>query len=167
MRYPFKMYIMVVEDHKFWVAESETLKGCIGQGDTGDIAISELETNEVEWLNTAAECDIPIPEVPIIEEQKFSGKFTVRISPTVHKEASRQAEIQGISLNQYVNDAIVAQNSNYKVSQCVKEVIQPLIDSVKHFVDPIKTEPIIQSTLSIVQDYNPSPKMVGAFFNIQ
>lgn len=42
---------------------------------------------------------------------RYSGKITTRIAPHVHEQAARLAEEQGISLNQYINDAIVALNS--------------------------------------------------------
>lgn len=53
---------MQVEDHAFWVAESKTLKGCVGQGETSDEAIAELEKNEKEWIDTAGEFGMSVPE---------------------------------------------------------------------------------------------------------
>lgn len=61
MKYEFKVYQMQVDDHLFWIAKSTTLKGCVGQGDSVQEAISELEINESEWLITAENCNIPIP----------------------------------------------------------------------------------------------------------
>lgn len=130
MKYPFTVYFTQVDDHKFWIAESKSLKGCVGQGETPDEAIAELKTNQDEWLKTAEEFGIPIPEIPIDTEVEYSGKFTVRVSPYVHKLASELAKQQGISLNQYVNDAIVSQNAalsttGYIVPK-VKEAISKL-----------------------------------------
>jgi hypothetical protein len=45
----------------FWIAESKVLKGCVGQGETLTCAISELEANENEWLDTAIKYGIAIP----------------------------------------------------------------------------------------------------------
>ena len=39
MRYPFTVYKTKVEEHIFWIAESPSLKGCVGQGETADDAI--------------------------------------------------------------------------------------------------------------------------------
>lgn len=110
MKYGFNLYLTEVEDHTFWIAESKDLKGCVGQGETPDAAIEELEQNEIEWLEAAEEYGIAIPE-PTIEKSNYSGKFMTRISTQVHKEAAEKAKEQGISLNQYVNDAIVAWNT--------------------------------------------------------
>lgn len=59
-------------------------------------------------LGNTAEKDALIADKEIFE---YSGKFTVRVSPYVHKQASKLADQLGISLNQYINDAIVTQNA--------------------------------------------------------
>ena len=63
MIYNFTVFQQKVDDHTFWVAKSTQLKGCVGQGDTCDEAIKELEENEREWLTTAKEFNIEIPKV--------------------------------------------------------------------------------------------------------
>lgn len=116
MKYEFRVYQMQVDDHLFWVAKSNILKGCVGQGETSDEAISELETNENEWLITAKEFGIPIPPGTVQTEQQFSGKTSLRMSRFVHEEAVKNAQSQGISLNQYINDAIVNYNALYRTA---------------------------------------------------
>ena len=53
MIYPFQLYRQKEGKHSFWVAKSLSLKGCVGQGDTPEKAVAELEGNEEEWLSTA------------------------------------------------------------------------------------------------------------------
>ena len=65
MKYEFEVYQMKVEDHLFWVAKSKILKGCVGQGETTAEAVNELEGNEFEWLETAKQCGIPIPDMHV------------------------------------------------------------------------------------------------------
>ena len=113
MKYPFSVFQTTVEDHRFWVAKSASLKGCVGQGETQEEAIAELGANEAEWLETAREVGIPIPAVPVETAQEFSGKLTVRIAPSVHKRAAQIAKAEGVSLNQYMNDAIVNWNAGH------------------------------------------------------
>ena len=112
MLYPFQVYQNKVEDHVFWVARSACLKGCVGQGETAEEAISELETNEQEWIVTAKEVGIPIPAVPVETSQEYSGKLTVRIAPAVHRDAAQRAKSERISLTQYISDAIVNWNAH-------------------------------------------------------
>lgn len=111
MKYPFTVKQMEVEGHIFWMAKSLYLKGCVGQGDTPDAAIAELQANEDDWLETAKEVGLPIPEVPIERLEEYSGKMTLRIAPSVHRQAAHWAKAEGISLNQYINNAIVGQNA--------------------------------------------------------
>lgn len=73
--------------------------------------MQELASNEIAWLETAAQVGIPIPPVPEESEQDYSGKLTLRVAPNVHRSAARLAKMEGISLNQYINDAVVAMNS--------------------------------------------------------
>ncbi len=124
MRYGFDVFQTKVEDHVFWVAKSKDLKGCAGQGETMEKALQELELNESEWLVTAVEVGIPVPDPSIEIANEYSSKFVVRISPFVHREASEQAKKQGISLNQYVNNAIVTMNTASVTADAVKEVVK-------------------------------------------
>lgn len=112
MLYPFQVYQNKVEEHVFWVAKSACLKGCVGQGETAEDAISELEANEREWLATAKEVGIPIPPVPVETSQEYSGKLTVRIAPAVHRDAAQFAKAERVSLTQYISDAIVNWNAH-------------------------------------------------------
>ena len=111
MKYPFSVFQTEIEGHVFWIAKSLYLKGCVGQGDTQEEAMKELSENEDAWLETAGEVGIPIPEIPLEHIADYSGKMTLRIAPSVHMQAARFAKQEGISLNQYINNAIVSQNA--------------------------------------------------------
>lgn len=114
MIYEFKMYKTQVEDHVFWVAESKVLNGCSAQGDTAQEAYSNLEATEQEWLETAKEMEWKIPDVPIRDLKVYSGKVALRLSPMVHKDAAEYADELGISLNQYISNALVSYNERAK-----------------------------------------------------
>lgn len=137
MIYPFSVYQMVVEDHNFWVAESATLKGCVGQGETPEEAIQELCINEAEWLDMADELQMEIPTVPVKSPSQYSGKFTVRVSSVIHENATLCAQKEGISLNQYVNDAIIEKNTKADILSQVKAIMadahMDLIQTVAKF----------------------------------
>lgn len=64
MEYPYYTFNDEVTGHVFWVARSLSLKGCVGQGDTLDAAVNELEANESDWLEEASEFGIVIPKIP-------------------------------------------------------------------------------------------------------
>ncbi len=111
IKYPFKVFQTEMDGHIFWIAKSNYLKGCVGQGDLQEEAIKELEENEAAWLETAEEAGIPIPPIPIERMEEFSGKMTLRLAPYVHMQAAHLAQMEGISLNQYINNAVVSQNA--------------------------------------------------------
>ena len=112
MLYPFQVYQSRAEEHIFWVAKSSCLKGCVGQGETAEEAVSELEANEQEWITTAQEVGIPIPAAPVEASHAYSGKLTVRIAPAVHRDAAQRAKSERVSLTQYISDAIVNWNAH-------------------------------------------------------
>jgi len=39
-------------------------------------------------------------------EKSYKGNLNIRLSPELHKKAAYNASMRGISLNQYINDAI-------------------------------------------------------------
>ena len=111
IKYPYMVYQTRIEEHIFWIAKSSYLRGCVGQGDDQEEALLELEENEKAWLETAEEVGIPIPEIPMEQIEEYSGKLTLRLAPFVHMQAARFAQKEGISLNQYINNAVVSQNA--------------------------------------------------------
>lgn len=124
MKYPYSTLLFREDDGEcYWVARSESLKGCIGTGDTPEEAVKELEENEISWLEAAKEFGTEIPPVPVEKEETYKGKFTVRVAPHIHREASEQAKKQGVSLNQYVNDAIVNYNAEIKSASYIPSIV--------------------------------------------
>jgi predicted HicB family RNase H-like nuclease len=39
-------------------------------------------------------------------EKSYKGNLNIRLSPELHKRAARNAALRGISLNQYINEAL-------------------------------------------------------------
>ena len=134
MKYPFHVYRTQVEEHVFWVAESRALKGCVGQGDTPELAIAELESNEQSWMALAELYGMEIPEVPMENFNSYSGKLTLRVAPYVHQEAAEIAKKQNISLNQYISDAIVAQNARISTVGYITPEVRKAVKYVKELM---------------------------------
>ena len=131
MKYPFNVFQMQVEQHVFWVAKSAQLNGCIGQGDSMEDAINELAENEEAWLETAKDLGLPIPNVAVEQVQEYSGKLTLRVSSSVHKKAAMLAKREGISLNQYINDAVTSYNSELMSASYISDRIIGIVDRLK------------------------------------
>ena len=62
MIYPYSVYPVRTKSGEQWIAESDILKGCVGQGSDHRAATRELERNEMFWLQTAKEMMVEIPE---------------------------------------------------------------------------------------------------------
>lgn len=61
MLFPYHIHRHQFDGRSFWIAESDVLKGCAGQGNTRAEACEKLKQNELVWLQTAKELGIPIP----------------------------------------------------------------------------------------------------------
>ena len=75
------------------------LDGCQSTGDTFNEAYGNLMEAMEGWLETKLENGLSIPE-PIADE-KYSGKFVLRIPKSLHRHLVIEAEKEGVSLNQY------------------------------------------------------------------
>jgi antitoxin HicB len=106
---PYRITIVHDRDedgNEGFVAEVEELPGAISQGATPAEAVSSVYDAMAGWISVALEDgrDIPEPRDPAA----FSGRFLVRLPRGLHAELVRQAEQEGVSLNQYVATTLAA-----------------------------------------------------------
>lgn len=112
MKYNFSVAREVVEDQVYWIARCKEVNTIVGQGESAEEAIAELASNEEAWLEMAADLGMEIPQNNPVPKRQYSGKFMTRISPAAHATAAKFAAADGISLNQYVSDAISYYNGH-------------------------------------------------------
>ncbi len=84
-----------------WFARVLEFPGCMTEGDTQGQALTKLEDAMIAWIEVHLEDGDAIPEP--INTEAFSGKFVVRVAKSLHRELVRHADIEGVSLNQYVS----------------------------------------------------------------
>ena len=77
------------------------LPGCASDGETAEKALKNIKDAMYDWIETAL---INGDKVPTPDS--FSGKFTVRISPSLHKDLVSKVNKEGISINQFISTAI-------------------------------------------------------------
>lgn len=133
MKYPYDVKRTQVEGRSFWIARSNTLKGCVGQGDSIEEAVLELQLNEDAWIETAKDINIPIPNIPIEPISEFSGKLTLRISPHEHELATYLAKKEGVSLNQYISDAVIARNHEMVSMDYISDKVVTFSENLRKF----------------------------------
>jgi len=85
-----------------WAAEFPDLPGCVGAGVTVEGAVVMAMDAKKAWIETAIKEGRHIPKPKNIYDEGFSGKFTLRLPKTLHKELTIQAEEEKVSLNQYI-----------------------------------------------------------------
>ena len=101
MRLPYNYIIKPVHDESgsYFHASVLELDGCQSTGTTFQEAYDGLMEAMEGWIETKLENGFAVPE-PIMEE-KYSGKFVLRLPKSLHKRLAIEAENEGVSLNQY------------------------------------------------------------------
>lgn len=87
-----------------WFARVKELPGCMSQGEAAEDAVANIREAMHLWLEVSLEQGDAIPE-PRLEEA-YSGKFVVRVPRSLHRDLAEAAELEGVSLNQYINTAL-------------------------------------------------------------
>lgn len=102
---PYTMTVRYREEQGgYYIAGYVELPDLTMTGDTPEEAVKELLLEKPEWFETCLKLGIPIP-LPV-EPKKYSGRLIVRMSPSMHESLIRMAELEGISLNQYMIAAL-------------------------------------------------------------
>jgi predicted RNase H-like HicB family nuclease len=98
LNYP--MIITKDEEEKVYFVEFPDLPGCMAHGETPTSAVTLAQKVKKEWIETALSLEFAIPEPK--KEEDYSGRFSLRLSKTLHKQLTGQAKREGKSLNQHI-----------------------------------------------------------------
>ncbi len=103
--------IEVTRDELGYFVRIPDLPGCESNGDTLDEAIASINEAKEAWIGAAldAGADIPVPR----GEDDYSGKFVVRVRPSIHRDLVRIAAIEGISLNAFVATVLAKETGRF------------------------------------------------------
>ena len=98
---PYNFIIKEINDEsgKYFYAKVLELDGCQSTGETFEEAYNNIKDAMIGWIETKLEAGYDIPQP--IKNEKFSGKFVIRIPKSLHFQLAVEAEQEGISLNQY------------------------------------------------------------------
>lgn len=80
------------------------LPGVFAGGSTIALADEELDAAMGDWVAAELDAgrDIPLP----LDIDDFSGRITFRIPPSLHQRAYVRAQLEGVSLNRLLSDAV-------------------------------------------------------------
>ena len=89
-----------------WVAQVEELAGCTSRAETAEQAASGIQQAMSDWISEALRDGREVPEPKPVDEH--SGRLLLRMPRTLHAELTRLAEREGVSLNQFITDALAS-----------------------------------------------------------
>ncbi len=87
-----------------WYARVVEFPGCMSDGPDPNEAIRMVRDAAEGWLQVSLEDGNPIPDP--VDDDSYSGRFVVRLPQSLHRDAARRAEREGVSLNTYVVAAV-------------------------------------------------------------
>ncbi len=89
------------DEKEYFYVQVNELSGCVSDGASPEIALKNIKDAMYDWIETVLLNGekVPTPE-------GFSGKFTVRIPPSLHKDLIRKVSKEGVSINQFITTAI-------------------------------------------------------------
>lgn len=96
-------FLVRESDGEFEVTFPE-LRGCRTSGRTLEEALGNIEEAKEAWMGGMLICGGHIPEPS--SSLDYSGRFVVRCSRGLHKALSQTAASEGVSLNQYIVQAL-------------------------------------------------------------
>ena len=94
---PYKIVLHPAREGGY-VAEIPELVGCLTQGDNMQDTLEMIEDAKKAWIEIAMQDGREIPEPET--EEKYSGKFLVRVPKSLHKELAMRAKKEAVSINQ-------------------------------------------------------------------
>lgn len=89
-----------------WVASVDELPGCTSTGTTRDAAVGGVQDAISAWIATALEEGREVPEPA--GKTTFSGRLLLRMPRSLHRELTRAAERESVSLNQLITDVLAS-----------------------------------------------------------
>jgi antitoxin HicB len=87
-----------------YVSHIKDLPGCFTQGETLAETMANIQEARELWIETAYEMgdSIPLPN-NIVE---YSGKLLLRMPKSLHRDLAHKAEVEAVSLNQYISSVL-------------------------------------------------------------
>lgn len=115
LRRPYTRILVPEVEEGGYVAEILEFPGVYGQGETAEEAIANVDEVAAEWLAVVMEDGQTIPEP--MECREFSGRLNLRMASSIHREVTRLAARDGVSINQWLLDAIAERIGAEKIGE--------------------------------------------------
>ncbi len=100
-QYQIKLRPLTEEEGGGWLAEIPALPGCASDGETKEKALHNLEDAKRQWMRVALKRGLEIPPSDSVDDE-FSGRLTLRLPKSLHRELAVMSTDEGVSLNQLI-----------------------------------------------------------------
>ncbi len=127
-------YYTEIPEHRFVAYLLEIPEASLhAYGSLQEEAILNLEKQFDAFLKDCISTNTPLPNPEKRDENEFSGKFVLRLPPSLHRSLSILAEKGGLSLNTYIVNNLI------RVST-IEEVVEKLLNTGQvHYGKPLFT----------------------------
>lgn len=126
--YGISVRLVICDGEELYEARVVELPDVVAFGDTYSEAY-ESAVEAIEGLQEMfAEKGKSLPP-PDIEETEFSGRITLRMSKSLHAAAHRRAKLDGVSLNQWVVEAVASRSNKPLLPDAVSIVHKAMLDA--------------------------------------
>ena len=99
-RFKYRVIVFYSEEDEGYIAKVPELPGCSAFGEKPEEAMRELKVAAGLWIKAAKEMGREIPQP--VDEKRYSGRFALRLPPSLQRELDFDAKEEGISLNQLI-----------------------------------------------------------------
>jgi predicted RNase H-like HicB family nuclease len=106
LKLPYTIAVRADERNGGWTASVEELPGCDAHGDDPEHATRGLRGAMERWVSEALERGEHVPEPRAMSGH--SGRLLLRMPQSLHAELARNADGEGISLNQFITTALAS-----------------------------------------------------------
>ena len=163
LNYPMLIEKIYDEGELLFTASIKELPGLIVYGESLEEIYDEIELAKADWIEANLEWGRKIKEPLENSLEEYSGKITLRIPKTLHKEVKERSEIEGVSLNQtivqLINDGLFKQTQNVveqlaeQFEQMTKKFSQTIAEKVSAPEQDIHQTIIVKNQSEKIQPY--------------
>ncbi len=135
--YPILIEKIYDDGELLFTASIKELPGLIVYGESLEEVYEEIELAKADWIEANLEWGREIKE-PIEDSlESYSGKVTLRMPKTLHRNIKERSEVEGVSLNQtivqLINDGLLKQTHNV-----IEQLANQIENTTKHFSKTIE-----------------------------
>ena len=100
----YRIEIIWSPEDECYVVNVPELSGCMTHGNSIDEAVTMAHAAIRAYLQSLKARGLPIPKP--LSERSFSGKIPLRIDPNLHRNLTVRAELEGVSLNKFIESKL-------------------------------------------------------------